>query len=84
MPVWGPAFYCIAVYYVEMIKIISIVILLLIQEGLLSVTAKECTQSTGYPLSLSLPRKKSVVRLTPDMTIAVDWDIKPPTKGVVI
>ena len=38
-------------------------------------------QSTGKLLHLSLPRT-SVVRLTDllDMTIAVDWDVKPQTK----
>ena len=35
-------------------------------------------------LSLSLPRK-SEVRLTDclDMTIAVDWDVKPQTKNII-
>ena len=38
-------------------------------------------QSTGYLLSLSLPRK-SVIRLTDhlDMNIAVDWSVKPQNK----
>ena len=40
--------------------------------------AKVCAQNTGKPLSQAYPGK-SVVRLTDrqDMTIAVDWDIKP-------
>ena len=57
-------------------EIISMVILLLqlIQEGMLSVTSKKA-QSTA--LSQACPGK-SVVRWTdcPDMTIAVDWDVK--------
>ena len=61
-----------------------ILLLLLIQDGVLSLTsllAKVCALSTGKLLSLSLPRK-SAVRLTErfDMTIAVDWDVKPQTK----
>ena len=37
-----------------------------------------CARSTGLTTKSSLPRKKSVVRLTyhPDRTIAVDWDVK--------
>ena len=44
--------------------------------------AKVYAPSTGLLLSLSLPRKKSVVRLNDhlDMTITVDWDIEPQTK----
>ena len=57
-----------------------ILLLSLIQAGC-QLQAKVCAQSTGKPLSLSLPRK-NVVRSTDclDMTIAVDWDIKPQTK----
>ena len=51
----------------------------LIQEGL----AKVCALLNASPLSLNLPRK-SVVRLTArlDMTIAVEWDVKPQTKPI--
>ena len=52
-----------------------ILLLPLLQEGMLSL------ESTALPLSLSLPRK-NVVMITDylDMTIAVDWDIKPQKK----
>ena len=57
-------------------EIISTVILLLplFQEGLLSVTNE------------SMCQEKSVVRLTDllNMTIAVDWDVKPQTKQKVL
>ena len=61
--------------------IFSTVILLLrlIQEGLLSVTSKSfCTE---YWVTVKGLPRKSVVRLTDqlNMTIAVDWDIKPQT-----
>ena len=66
-------------------KIFSMVILLLllIQEGLMSVTsermwAKYCMVK---PPSQACP-EKSVIRLNDHlyMTIAVDWDVKPQTK----
>ena len=61
-------------------EIFSAVILLLtlIQEGLLSVTIESMCMK--YWLT-SLPRK-SVVRLTDhlDITIDIDWDIKPQTE----
>ena len=55
----------------------SVIFLLLIQKGLLSVTSQMCAQSTGLLLSLGLPRK-SLVWLTEHlkMTIAVDWVVK--------
>ena len=65
----------LAPYFCGDCEIFSMAILLpLIQEGLVSVTSKiMCTQSTGLPLRLSLPRK-CVVRLIYhlDMTIAFD------------
>ena len=71
-------------------EIFSTVILpLLIQEGLLSVTNKRmCAQSTGYLLSQACLRK-SVVRWTVhlNMTIAVDLDViltTKPTKQTII
>ena len=41
-----------------------------------------CALRQGYPLSLSLPRTKSVVMLTDrlEMNIAIDWDVKPQIK----
>ena len=54
-------------------EIFSMFILLLLnQEGLMSVTSES--------MCISLPRE-SVVRFNdyPDMTIAVDWDVKPQT-----
>ena len=57
-----------------------VILLPLIQEGLLSVTSESiCTE---YWYWLTCPG--SVVRLTNhlDMTIAVDWDIKPQTKQI--
>ena len=55
--------------------------LLLIQEGLLSIKAKVCAGSTGLPFSQASPGR-NVVRRTrhPDVTIAVDWDVKHQTK----
>ena len=46
---------------------------------------KVCALSTGKLVSLSLPRE-SVLRLTDhlNMTIAVDWDVKPQTKQAKI
>ena len=63
-------------------EIISTVILPLpmIQEGLLSVTRKSlCTK---YCLVKLAQEKVTVVRLTDrlNMTIAVDWEVKPQTK----
>ena len=49
----------------------------LIQEGLLSVTHKVLINCL-----IKLAQEKNVVRLTDhlDMTIAVDWGVKPQTK----
>ena len=56
----------------------TIILLLLIQEGLMSVTSQSrCTEYWLFTLS-SLPRKKRVVMWTDRlvMTTAVDWDVK--------
>ena len=79
IPAWSHTF-------VEMDhEIISTVILLLIliQKGLLSVTSE--SMCTMYWLTAcKLAHEKSVVRLTDrlDMTIAVDWDVKPQTNQI--
>ena len=62
-------------------EIFSTVILLLplIQEWLLSVTRKSISTKYWLTAKSKLAQEKSVVRLTDclDMTIAVDWDVKP-------
>ena len=66
----------------EMISM-AILPLLLIQAGQLSVTSERmCKKVLVKRLGLSLPRK-SVVRLIDrlDMTIAIDWDVKPQNKN---
>ena len=66
-------------------KIISKVILLpsadSFKKGCCQLQAKVCAQSIGYPLVQACPGKK-MVRCTdrPDMTIAVDWDLKQQIK----
>ena len=64
-------------------EIISTIILLLplIQEGCCQLQAKVYAQSTGLPLGQACPGK-GVVRWTdrPDMTIAVDWEVKNENK----
>ena len=65
-------------------KIFCMVILLfpLIKKGCYQLQPKVCAPSTGLPLSVNLPRKKDVIRLTDhlDLTLAVGLGVKPKTK----
>ena len=64
------------------IDFMVILFLLLIQEGLLSVTSESTCTEYWITAWSKLALEKRVVRLTDrlDMTIAVDWDIKQQTK----
>ena len=59
-------------------------LLLLIQEGVLSVKSESMCMEYWLTALSSLPRK-SVIRCIDccDMTIAVDWDVKPPTVCII-